>query len=955
MCKNVLFIISLFWGIGLNAQPVMPPVWDIVKEDFESGNLNDWENVPENVPFYQPFLVPGEGRNGSTALGVDVTSESYLYRYNVHPARQGYYTFWFNPNDVQLPEIGNWIPGESILLATVKDNIQWHSIIGVRLRQIDGGYYAYLEWRDPSGSQYDYVSGSVPLINGWQKITLVYYINNSIQLWIDDVLARQVTGIVHEHTDGKILEIGKCNSYQEGLALGTVLFDDILYQIPSVSDFWVNARTGDDLNDGLTPGSAFATIQKAADLAGPSTVVHVAGGVYREQIKPQYSGLPGQDIVYHAEPSLGDSVVIDGTGIDVSGWGGLFHMYRDSCIKISGFKFKYSGWAGVFAQESGYLTIEDNKTYDTRSSGILLHHCHHAYVRRNDIRRAVNGGTQECLSISHVNNFEICYNEVHDGVGLASGGEGLDVKNNSYSGRVHHNYIHDLPKDYDPDVHDDYEVGLYIDAYMSQRPDHLHDVQVYNNRIHHVGTGIAIGAEIYGDVENVTVFNNIVYDCWYSGIEITNWVNPSGGTKKNVYIINNTVVNCGHHVDNWPLGQGIFLGSKNPDDENFVVRNNILSRNFESQLRARAEVRDNLTAEYNLIDGFRGYDDEEIYGDFPVIGDPLFAAPAFCDFSLLPESPAIDAGTAGSAPDFDFENTPRPQDGNGDFLAEFDIGAFEYVYPGVPIGYSFPVEGWYLVSIPGLAKDMNVAILFPDAAGAFFYENTTYIQKDVLEPGVGFWLYFDTPSQAQFNIVPINDYTIHLDSPGWYLIGGVYDTLPVNQLYTIPAGKLVWPVCHFDTPHQQYVFTESIEPQQGYWILVSDECDLYVGGAAVSRTTSFSKINSVVPPQPPDLNTCVPVKQNPAVFQVSPAYPNPFNARTTIRYSVPAPGRVFITVYNLRGEKIRTLLQQSQLPGIFGVVWDGKSEYGIDVSSGIYFIHVQCGGQTRVSKILLVK
>ena len=78
-----------------------------------------------------------------------------------------------------------------------------------------------------------------------------------------------------------------------------------------------------------------------------------------------------------------------------------------------------------------------------------------------------------------------------------------------------------------------------------------------------------------------------------------------------------------------------------------------------------------LGIDHNLIDGFRDYD-SETRGDDYVERDPLFVNAAQGNFHLQKNSPAIDKGSADSAPSFDYDNSSRPQ-GQG-----YDIGAFEY-------------------------------------------------------------------------------------------------------------------------------------------------------------------------------------------------------------------------------------------------------------------------------------
>ncbi len=78
----------------------------------------------------------------------------------------------------------------------------------------------------------------------------------------------------------------------------------------------------------------------------------------------------------------------------------------------------------------------------------------------------------------------------------------------------------------------------------------------------------------------------------------------------------------------------------------------------------------------------------------------------------------------------------------------------------------------------------------------------------------------------------------------------------------------------------------------------------------------------------------------PATFQLYPAFPNPFNPETRIRYDLAAGGQVTLAVYSLPGKRIRTLVTAEQGPGSYGVLWDGKDDGGREVSSGVYLVRL---------------
>ncbi len=67
------------------------------------------------------------------------------------------------------------------------------------------------------------------------------------------------------------------------------------------------------------------------------------------------------------------------------------------------------------------------------------------------------------------------------------------------------------------------------------------------------------------------------------------------------------------------------------------------------------------------------------------------------------------------------------------------------------------------------------------------------------------------------------------------------------------------------------------------------------------------------------------------------SYPNPFTNFTTIKYDVPSEQNVVIRIFNIRGQIVKTLIDEDKSPGYYSVVWDGTNDNGDEVSSGVYF------------------
>ena len=90
-------------------------------------------------------------------------------------------------------------------------------------------------------------------------------------------------------------------------------------------------------------------------------------------------------------------------------------------------------------------------------------------------------------------------------------------------------------------------------------------------------------------------------------------------------------------------------------------------------------------------------------------------------------------------------------------------------------------------------------------------------------------------------------------------------------------------------------------------------------------------------------------------FNLFANYPNPFNPTTTIMYSIPLHSDVELTVYNLLGREVRTLVDTKVGPGYHTVQWDGKDSGGREVSSGMYFYRLKSGQYQESRKMLLLK
>ena len=123
-----------------------------------------------------------------------------------------------------------------------------------------------------------------------------------------------------------------------------------------------------------------------------------------------------------------------------------------------------------------------------------------------------------------------------------------------------------------------------------------------------------------------------------------------------------------------------------------------------------------------------------------------------------------------------------------------------------------------------------------------------------------------------------------------------------------------------------------------------------VNGEGAGPSSSTSSLVRTPPAKPVSLQAL------PDTVLSAVAAPNPFNPTTTIHLQVPMRGVVWLTIYNVAGQVVRTLLDDYELDaGYHSVDWDGRDQQGQPVTSGVYLYHLRAGTQALVHKLLLLR
>jgi hypothetical protein len=411
------------------------------------------------------------------------------------------------------------------------------------------------------------------------------------------------------------------------------------------------------------PGTAsapFKTIQKAATIAAAGETVYVKAGTYNERVSVNRSGAPNARIVFKAVPRR--TVTMQG-----------FQLYGNY-LRIEGFNLTnaLTGWntgQGIFNRQTG-IQVVDNYLYNLTRSAIEGGDS--AYIAHNHIYHCAFGISVGSNSIVEYNDVERLYDYGNQDADYSRfGGSHIIFRYNRYHGT--------LPEE-KKTSHTDCWQCFDVNGTIST------DIVMERNFCSACNQGLMGEGESYHQSGRFTFKNNIFYDCWSWGLCVqdifeitaihnvfafigTQGIGISGGYAKNNIIKNNIFYKCGERTYEFPAGSG-------------------------------------SVGDYNII--YQGFN-PSVPGPHDLLQvDPLFVDPDAGDFRLLPNSPAIDAGSDVGLT-IDYAGDLRPQG------AGFDIGPYEAdrTPPLAPTGLTAPSRTAHIIALawtaPAAASDGDLA------------------------------------------------------------------------------------------------------------------------------------------------------------------------------------------------------------------------------------------------------
>jgi len=210
-------------------------------------------------------------------------------------------------------------------------------------------------------------------------------------------------------------------------------------------------------------------------------------------------------------------------------------------------------------------------------------------------------------------------------------------------------------------------------------------------------------------------------------------------------------------------------------------------------------------------------------------------------------------------------------------------------------------------------------------------------------------------------VLPMPGNSVFFSTPGWIAYGGCFG---INTFDAIEAGPGAERLAGFTNPNgaPDYSYSAAILNMPGDDRIITMPYDLMyvytdpnhpVGHGISARTSLLKEVLSFfqVPyiPWPP-----VGVLPDAGKFFAR-NHPNPFNPSTRIEFNMPQSGHLKLKIFNVRGELVNTLIDETRAAGPGHIMWDGTNDQGSSVASGVYFYEARAGVDVQIGKMALVQ
>lgn len=326
---------------------------------------------------------------------------------------------------------------------------------------------------------------------------------------------------------------------------------------------------------------------------------------------------------------------------------------------------------------------------------------------------------------------------------------------------------------------------------------------------------------------------------------------------------------------------------------------------------------------------------------------------------------------------YDVYHTNEPASGEGNGLG--GRASYEQIKGYSELLYTSGDLGVYTISNGDYTRDsgQDTQLLldwfFNDSVDAFFCGNQ--LIKDLVNTGVMNEAFVDTimnltihansirpliGDQTAPRVLPVPGNSVFNSNTDWI----AYGSCPGNSQFTaVEAGNGAELLARFTNPagSADYIYSAATLNHSGDDRIITmpfDFMNIYTdanssGGATATRVQVLQEILEFFETpgsfgQPVD--AVVPFGKFTAKN-----YPNPFNPSTRIDFHLPRTGHLSLKVFNVRGELVKTLIDETRISGDDSIVWDGNNDVGEQASSGVFFYEIRTAGEVLVGKMVLIK
>ena len=294
--------------------------------------------------------------------------------------------------------------------------------------------------------------------------------------------------------------------------------------------------------------------------------------------------------------------------------------------------------------------------------------------------------------------------------------------------------------------------------------------------------------------------------------------------------------------------------------------------------------------------------------------------------------------------------TKIPLSNAGNFTKEVNP-QFNFKYSGNNFSQvRISSDGWIAFGSGNQVADTNHVLPYLDGINdltAVFWDDLFYFNDG---PGGELLYYFDPQNHrfiVEWNNVPHRADTTDRETFEVILLDPAYYPTQTGD------GEIIFQYMHVEEPGGCTVGiengTEDIGLQYVFNELYDPTANELVDGLAIKFTTKAPSVVSVGENGNQSGGTL------PTAYSLEQNYPNPFNPATRINYAIPEPGFVKLSIYDINGSLVKTLIDKQQSAGRYQVIWDGDNQSGSKVSTGVYFYRLQANSFVQVRKMILLK